>query len=89
MSEVNGPFTQDATQRWRPLLDSRADDGLLIAYDGTGPAPLVTLDSPDGQIELHGYDEIRAARRALHCGERLARSFDPPPSLAHWRKMHG
>jgi hypothetical protein len=83
----------DTAQRWRELTSAKGhrvapEDRLLVAYDDTGMAPLVTLRNPDGTLELRGAKEIQAASKALKTAARLARKFDPPTSLIHWRETY-
>lgn len=61
--------------------------GLKITYSGTGTVPSVTLNGPDGEIELVGEAEIGLAARALASADWLARNFGPPMSLEDWRKQ--
>jgi hypothetical protein len=85
--------TEDRYDAWstgRDGPESPIDgDGLLIAFDGTGTLPYVTISSPDGEVEFHGLDEIRAVYGALRCGARLAEAFGPPIPLLQWRQLHG
>ena len=85
--------TEDRYDAWNTGRDgpeSYSDgDGLRIAFDGTGTLPCVTLNGPDGEIELRGESEIRAAWGALRCATRLAEAFGPPIPLATWRRLNG
>lgn len=74
---------------WAPgQITPQNDDGLIVIYDGTGTAPCVTIDSPDGGIELHGVQEIRAVERAFRRARRRAESFGPVLSARQWRALN-
>lgn len=65
-----------------------SDGGLKIAFDGTGTIPSTTINGPDGEIELCGLAEIRAAADALQGALKLAIAFGPPIPLHEWRRQN-
>lgn len=85
--------TEDRYDAWNTGRDgpeSHQDgEGLRISYDGTGSIPHVTFNGPDGEIELRGVSEIRAAWGALREGLRYAEAFGPPIPLDQWRRLQG
>lgn len=85
--------TEDRYDAWNTGRDGpesfQDGDGLRVMFDGTGAIPQVTINGPDGEIELRGESEIRAAWNALRCGVRMAEAFGPPMSLAAWRRLNG
>jgi hypothetical protein len=86
--------TEDRYDAWstgRERPESLDDDGcgLRIAYDGTGTVPSMTINGPDGEIELCGVDEIRAVNGAMRSGLRYAEAFGDPIPYPEWRKLHG
>lgn len=82
---VSNCSARRATRRHVLLLDSPPQ---TVAFDGTGMAPCVTLNTLDGAIELHGLEEIAACSRALMQARRLARTFGSPIPYAVWRRLH-
>ena len=66
---------RDGPESWRD------GTGLKIAYAASS-VPVVTLNGPDGQIELCGVAEIRTVRKALERAEQMAVAFGPPRSWA-------
>ena len=62
--------------------------GLLIAYDGTGAVPSVTINGPDGQLEFNGAAEIKAVYGAMRHATRLAEAFGPPMPVQQWRQLN-
>jgi hypothetical protein len=69
---------RDGPEDWRDGM------GLRIAYDGTGAIPGVVFNGPDGEIQLTGCSEIRAATQAIEQANRYAEAFDPP---RRWRGL--
>jgi hypothetical protein len=61
--------------------------GLRITYVGTGTIPSVTLNGPDGEIELVGQQEIMQATDALVTCNRLASGFGLPIPYHRWRGL--
>lgn len=81
------PFDAAITGRDGP--ESHTDgQGLKVSFDGTGTIPSITLNGPDGEIELVGIAEIRAATGALKSGLKLAEAFGDPIPLHEWRKRN-
>lgn len=84
--------TEDRYDAWNTGRDGpesfQDGEGLRISFDGTGTLPCITINGPDGEIELRGESEIRAAWNALRCGTRLAEAFGPPIPYATWRKLN-
>ena len=79
----------DAWQTGREGPQSADDsDGLKITYDGTGMNPSVSFYGPDGEIELRGTDEIRAAYGAMRRGLQLAEAFGDPIPEHIWRRLN-
>ena len=85
--------TEDPYDAWNTGRDgpesASEGDGLMMAFDGTGTIPHVTISGPDGEIELRGVSEIRAAWAALKSGLRMAEAFGPPIPDHIWRQLHG
>lgn len=84
--------TEDHYDAWTTGREApeSADDGqgLRVTYDGSGTIPCVSILGPDGEIELRGLDEIRAAFGALRIGLRYAEAFGPPIPYHLWRQLH-
>lgn len=85
--DTQDAFDAGTTGRDRPE-DFIEGEGLCVAFDGTGTMAVVTINGPDGQIELRGLMEIRAAAQALQHGLQLAEAFGAPIPLGEWRRIH-
>lgn len=81
--DTNEPYDAWKTGRDGPE-DYHDGQGLRVAYDGEGTIPSVTLNGPDGQIDLTGIAEIEAVAAALQQGCTLAEEFGDPIPFAEW-----
>ena len=85
--DTEDPFDAGITGRDGP--ESPKDGlGLRIVFDGTGTIPSITINGPDGEIELCGLAEIRAVADALNGGLKLAKAFGDPIPYHVWRKAN-
>lgn len=84
--------TDDHYDAWKTGRDGPENwqdgQGLRIEYDGTGTGPSVTINGPDGEIDLFGLSEIRAVFDAVRSSLRYAEAFGDVIPVEDWRKQH-
>src|SRR5436190_14373788 len=83
--------TDDLYDAWRTGRDGpeswQDGQGLRIVYDGTGTAPSVTINGPDGETDLFGLSEIRAVFESMASALRYAEAFGETIPVEEWRRL--